>query len=297
MNRPDLIRLLIALATLAGTTAHGAQNDQLPTDLVALPDRSINVALYASHVALSGPWMNSVKLRSGEGSTNLAVLRINRHYAFGENQKYSIAPVLVLSAADSDADSRLVLSSGRQASGPGDARMGAVLWFHKDEINREYANASIFVSLPTGEYEKANAVNIGENRVKVVLSSGWMQSLGSSWVLDLIPEVAIFGDNTHYLNNRRLSQDMAYAMTGMLRYKATPTLHWYTSAQWNRGGAIQVDGIQRTGAPENTRLALGTILFGSNNHMLQLRYSRDVQIENGYRNEGEFAIRWSTYFR
>ena len=297
MNRPDLIRLLIALLTFAGNAAHSAQNDQLPTDLVALPDGAINIALYASHLSISGPWMDGAKIRPGEGSTNLAVLRINRHYAFGDNDKYTIAPVLVLSAADSDADSRLVLSSGRQASGFGDVRLGAAFWFHKDQINREYAAASIFVSLPTGEYEKANAVNIGENRVKLILSSGWMQSLGSNWVLDLIPEVAVFGDNTRYLNNRRLSQDTAYAMTGMLRYKATPSVHWYTTAQRNSGGATQVDGVQKVGAPENTRVAVGTIIFGSNNNMLQLRYSRDVQIQNGYRNEGELAIRWSTYFK
>jgi len=65
----------------------------------------------------------------------------------------------------------------------------------------------------------------------------------------------------------------------------------------NRGGETQLDGVRRTGAPDNTRLALGTILFGTNNHMLQLRYSRDVQIENGNRNDGEMAIRWSTYFK
>ncbi len=297
MNSPHLLRVLIALSSLAGSAAHGAQNDQLPTDLVALPDGSINVALYASHLPLSGPWMDGAKLRSGEGSTNLAVLRINRHYAFGENDKYSIAPVLVVSAADSDADSRLVLTPGRQASGFGDLRLGAAFWFHKDDVNREYAAATAFISLPTGDYEKANTVNIGENRVKTVFSLGWMKPLGTSWVLDLIPEIAIFGDNKHYLNNRRLSQDTAYAMTGMLRYKATPKVHWYTSAQVNRGGVIEVDGVQRVGAPENTRMAVGTILFGSNNNMLQLRYSRDVQIENGFRNEGEMAIRWSTYFK
>ena len=240
--------------------------------------------------------MDGAKLRSGEGSTTLGVLRMNRHFAFGENKKYTLAPVAVLTTADTEANSTMVIPSGRQSSGFGDLRLGAVFWFYKDEVNREYGTASAFVSLPTGEYDPTKAVNVGENRTKIILSTGWMQPLGSRWVLDLIPEVAIFGDNKRYLSNRRLSQDTAYAMTGMLRYKATPTVHWYTSAQVNRGGETQLDGVRRTGAPDNTRLALGTILFGTNNHMLQLRYSRDVQIQNGYRNEGEMAIRWSIYF-
>lgn len=297
MNRHRLLNALAAVSGLCSLTAYSAQNDQLPTDLVALPDGSINVAVYASHQSLSGPWMDGAKLRSGEGSVALGAFRINRHFAFGENKRYSIAPVLALTTASTEADATMVIPAGRESSGFGDVRLGSVFWFHKDDVNRQYANASVFFSLPTGDYDRTKAVNVGENRIKTILSMGWMQPLGSRWVLDLIPEIAFFGDNSRYLGNRRLSQDTAYAMTGMLRYKATPTLHWYTSAQINRGGETQLDGVRRTGAPDNTRLYLGAILFGSNNHMLQLRYSRDVQIENGNRNDGEMAIRWSTYFK
>lgn len=297
MNRPIPKRFLALLCSLGSLTAHGAQNDQLPTDLVALPDGSINIALYAAHQPLSGPWLDGTKLRSGEGSTQLGVLRVNRHFNLGANDQYTLAPVLVLTTAGSEANAKMVTLPGRESSGLGDVRLGAVLWFHKDDVNRQYGTVNLFFSLPTGDYEPAKAVNVGENRMKTIVSGGWMQPLGRQWVLDLIPEIAIFGDNTRYLNNRRLSQDVAYAMTGMLRYKATPTVHWYGSAQVNRGGETQVNGVPRTGAPDNTRLALGAILFGSNNNMLQLRYSRDVSIENGYRNEGEMAIRWSTFFR
>ncbi len=297
MNRIRLVSTVAVMCGLGSLSAYAAQNDQLPTDLVALPDGSINVAVYASHQSLSGPWMDGSKLRPGEGSVTLGAFRINRHFVFGDNDKYSIAPVMALTTVSSEADAKLVTASGREASGFGDLRLGTVFWFHKDNVNREYANASVFFSLPTGDYEPAKAVNVGENRMKTILSMGWMQPLGSHWVLDLIPEIAFFGDNTRYLGNRRLSQDTAYAMTGMLRYKATPKLHWYTTAQLNRGGETQLDGVRRTGAPNNTRVAVGAILFGSNNHMLQLRYSRDVQIDNGYRTDGEMAVRWSTYFK
>jgi len=300
VHRYRLIGLPVLVVCLGSLPAHGAQNDQLPTDLVALPNGAVNVALYASQQSLSGPWMGGAKLRPGEGSTDLSVLRLNRHFSLGEGDKYTIAPVIVLSAVNAEVDRTLapLPLKGLQASGMGDVRLGAAFWFHKDDTLREYAAVSAFVSLPTGDYDSARTINPGENRTKIILSAGWMQQLGRQWVLDLIPEVAIFGDNTRYQTNRRLSQDTAYAMTGVLRYKATPTLHWYGSAQLNRGGGTQVDGIQRAGggAPENTRLSVGTILFGSNNNMLQLRYSRDVQIENGYRNQGQVGIRWSTVF-
>jgi hypothetical protein len=128
-----------------------------------------------------------------------------------------------------------------------------------------------------------------------------MQPLGSSWVLDLVPELAFFGTNKEYvginqLGNSRLSQDMAYAMTGTLRYKATRTIHWYGTAQVNRGGATQLNGAALTGAPNNTRLALGALIFSAENSQVQLRYARDIQIDNGLRNTGEIMLRWSTIF-
>jgi hypothetical protein len=161
--------------------------------------------------------------------------------------------------------------------------------------------ATLIVSLPTGSYTPTQAVNIGENRMKTVLSLGWMQPLGSRWVLDLVPEVAFFGDNKAYvglnrLGTSRLSQDIAYAMSGTLRYKATQAIHWYGTAQINRGGATQLNGAELTGAPDNTRLALGALVFSSDKSQIQLRYAKDVQIENGFRNAGEILLRWSTVF-
>ena len=297
MPRSSLPRLCAVMLALASLPVQAAQNDPLPTDFVALPDGAINIAVYAARQSLSGPWMDGDKLRSGEGSINQFAMRLIRHFSLGEGGKYTLAPALVLSGADASANSTLVPLNGREASGFGDVRIGGGFWFHADRENREFAMLTAFVVLPTGDYESTRAVNIGENRLKTVLSLGWMKPLGRDWVLDLTPEVAVFGDNTEYRGNRRLSQDTAYAMTGTLRYKATQYVHWYGSAQINRGGATQINGVANTGGPENTRLALGTLLVTGENNHVQLRYSKDIQIENGFRNNGEFAIRWSGVFK
>jgi hypothetical protein len=245
-----------------------AQNDQQPTDFVSLPNGTTNAAIYAARQSVDGPWKNGTQLRQGEGSSNLLVIRLNRHFSVGEEGKYTVAPLMTLSASDTHANATLVPMRGGEASGLGDLRLGTAFWFHSDHVNREYVMATFIVSLPTGSYIPTQAVNIGENRTKTVLSLGWMQPLGSSWVLDLVPELAFFGTNKEYvginqLGNSRLSQDMAYAMTGTLRYKATRTIHWYGTAQVNRGGATQLNGTALTGAPNNTRLALGALIFSA----------------------------------
>ena len=114
-------------------------------------------------------------------------------------------------------------------------------------------------------------------------------------------QVIFFGDNKEYIGmnlrgTSRLSLDTAYAMSGTLRYKATQAMHLYGTAQINRGGATQLNGAAFTGAPNNTRLALGALFIATDKSQIQLRYAQDVDIQNGLRNAGETMLRWSTVF-
>lgn len=286
-----------ALALAGAAPAFAAQNDLLPTDLIALPDRQLNLALYAAQQSMTGPWRDGQQQLAGEAAIRLTALRVVRHFSVGEQGRYTVAPVAILTAADASANATLAAVAGREASGVGDLRVGTSFWFHVDRENREYATATLLMTLPTGDYRSSQLLNIGENRIKTVLSLGWMKPLSQRWVLDLSPEVAVFGDNERYLGQRRLSQDVAYAMTATLRHRTTAAWHWYGSAQVNRGGATRVDGQAGTGAPDNTRLALGTLLFTGDGEQWQLRYARDVEASNGFRTDGELVLRWSQVFR
>jgi hypothetical protein len=295
------LRSLIATLLLAIVCpfSGAAQNDFFPTDYVALPDGGLNIAAYAAHQTLTGPWANGARTAPGELTTNLLAVRVSRHFSVGEKSQYTLAPVMVLTAADTNRNTTLS-ALGQPVSGFGDLRLGAAFWPYVDRANREYVLTGVFVSLPTGDYQSSQRLNIGENRIKTVLVAGWMKTLGERWVLDLAPEVAFFGDNKRYAGADTLSQDTAYALTGTARYKATPSWHWYGSAQINRGGATRREGTITgtvTGAPENTRLALGTLLFTGENSQIQLRYAQDVEISNGFRNARELVLRWSVVFR
>jgi hypothetical protein len=221
------------------------------------------------------------------------VLRASRVFALGENQQYAWAPVVVLGYADINTNSTLgTILPGSNASGMGDLRVGNAFWFHIDRPNRTYGLVSLFASFPTGEYNTSSALNVGENRVRYVLSAGWMQPIAGKWLIDVAPEVAIYGEDDRYLGTRVRTQDTSYALTSYLRYRQSDVLQFYGGAQINRGGATQATGIAPTGAPDNTRLYLGTMLFTSPKQQWQLRYSKDVQIQNGLRSDGEISLRY-----
>lgn len=284
-------------ACLAALPAAAAVNDVLPTDYVALPGGITNLSVYALHQRLAGPWRNGQPASNGELDVNLFALRLSRPFPVGEHGQYALAPVLVLPWADGESSGALPAVFGKRASGQGDLRVGLSFWHHIDRANREYSAVSAFVSLPTGDYNSSQILNAGENRTRLVLSGGWLRQLGKHWVTDIVPEVAFYGDNRAYLGNRVLSQNVSYALTGWLRYRITPTLQWMGGAQVNRGGASYTNGTLSTGAPNNTRLSTGLLLFTAEQQQWILRYSRDVATDNGFRLENEFTLRYSVSFR
>jgi len=276
--------------------ATAAVNDIYPTDFVALPSGSVNITIYAGHQKASGPYTNGVRSPAGEINLNQIALRASRVFPVGQDNQYAWAPVAVLSQADVNANATLGNSIGAGASGMGDLRLGNAFWFHIDRPNRTYGLIGLFAILPTGDYNSSRILNVGENRTRYVLSAGWMQPIIGKWLMEVSPEIAVYGDNGQYRGTQVRSQDTSYALTTYLRYRQSDVWQFYGGGQINRGGAAQVNGVQTAGEPNNTRLYLGTIFFSLPKRQWQLRYSKDVQIDNGFRSEGEISLRYLMSF-
>lgn len=286
--------LCLALASMPALST-AAVNDIYPTDNIPLPDGRKNVALYALNQEGSGLYTNGKRFPSGEINANLYALRVGKHYSFGDNGQYTFGPMAVLTWGDQTPDRTLKNFTFNETSGYGDLRLGSSVWFHIDRENREYAMVSASVLLPTGTYDKTKLLNLGENRYRYVLSAGWMRSLSEHWVIDLAPEIVYYGDNTEYLVNKRKSQDASYALTGILRYRVTPSFHVYGGTVLNGGGAYKINSTE-TGAPNNTRVNAGMMLIDAGKQQVHLRYSQDVSGDNGFRLDREIALRYSAFF-
>lgn len=284
----------IAILSLS-VPASAAVNDVFPTDYIAMKDGTLNTTFYLGHREQQGPYVKGHKVLNGSIDTDLAALRLSYHMNVGE--RYTFAPVAVMSWANSQSGPSLLSRAiGDESKGMTDLRLGGSFWFHRDFDKRQYAAVSLFAALPTGHYDERQILNAGENRWKWIMSGGLMFPIGNRLVIDLSPEIAWYGDNNDYLGKYRLEQDVSYALTGYLRYRITPDFQLVTGAQINRGGATAIDGKDLNNAPENTRLSLGVLFFTPGRDQWQVRYSHDSSTEYGFKTINELIVRLTTQF-
>ena len=279
--------------------AMAAVNDMYPADYVAMPNGTLNVTAYLSAAESAGPYSGGKKLAAGELSSGFTALRISRHFSVGEDDKYTLGPVVAFSYSDLSPNAALSSRVGQGTAGMGDLRLGSVFWFHVDRPNRTYGAVSLFAILPNGDYDPGQTLNTSENRRRYVLSAGWVQPLGRDWMLDVSPEMAVYGDNTQYKSTHTLRQDNAYALTAYLRYRHSQAWQFFGGGQWNRGGASTDNGVAASGAPGNTRAYAGMVYFepAAQLRQWQLRYARDVSSYNGLRLNNELSLRYLVTFR
>lgn len=291
----DVGGLILLLSLLNVSAAKAAVNDVLPGDFFPLATGTSTFAAYAYDRHSTGPYAQGQKKLDGELDTQLIALRFGHFFEFSGKPLSLIA--LLPWARVTIAPSGLTRLLGEETSGVGDLRLGATQWLVTEREQGRYLAISGMLSLPTGNYERSQVVSIGENRTKLTLSLGWIEPLGNSWVFEMTPELAWYGSNDRYLGNHTLVQKSTFALTGYLRYRATPNWQFHVGEQINRGGATSLDGVDRGDAPDNPRLMLGmTFVSDDRKHQWIVRAARDTAIENGFKNNSELLLRYLRIF-
>lgn len=286
---------VLALFLLLANKAPAAVNDILPADYFPLVNGMSSLGIYAYDRQASGPYVRNRKIVDGELSTQILALR-GVHFFEVAERPFSVVAVVPWSATEL-APSALASVLGKQASGLGDLRLGATGWLLAEREKGRYLGISALASLPTGDYDNRQSLNIGENRYKATLNIGWIEPLGQNVLFELSPELAWFGDNPDYVGGKQLEQRTAYALTSYLRYRATPNWQFHAGAQINRGGETIINSIRQDNAADNSRLMLGfTFLSDSKQHQWIVRVARDTEIRNGFKLDSEVLVRYLWMF-
>jgi len=181
------------------------------------------------------------------------------------------------------------------SNGIGDTTLVFALWPYVDRAKEEYLGLATYLTLPTGEYDKNSAVNIGSNVYQTAFQAGYQRKLVNNvnWMSAL--DVVLAGDNNQFLGNRKLEKDPLYNFQTGLQYVFNPTYSASVGYFYTVGGESTLDGADRGDINKIHRYQLtgqGIYNFGR----LMLQYGSEFANENSYIEDHRLIARYAFKF-
>lgn len=180
-------------------------------------------------------------------------------------------------------------------NGMGDLILASTIWLVNNPASGTYLGVTPMVTLPSGDYDKNDALNIGENRHKYILQLGLSQKLIDQLTLDAAFDGTHFGDNDHYAGNSILKQHTLYQGQVILRYNILSNLDIRTSYSRQFGGEQSVGGVSQ-GRPGQSKYSIGTAYMLPSKTQLILGWGRDTDIDNGFKTQSQLSLRVAQIF-
>jgi len=124
-----------------------------------------------------------------------------------------------------------------------------------------FLTGALWVTAPTGDYDKKRIINIGANRWVLKPELAFGTPIGPTW-LEVNTYVSLYGDNEDYLGDNKLEQKPLYAVEGHYSYSFNRALWASLDATYNKGGETRINGVNQDNQQENTLLgaSLGFML-------------------------------------
>lgn len=140
---------------------------------------------------------------------------------------------------------------------------------------------SLTVTGPTGQYDGAKLINLGTNRWGFKPEVGVAVPKGR-WDFDAYLGVWMFTDNSDFFpGGRTRSQSRVVALQGHASYTFKPRLWAAIDATYYQGGGASVDGGERSGDMNNSRLG-ATMSFPMGRYQsLKVAYSSGMAVRTG----------------
>ena len=202
MNKIRLLTLSTLLPAL-----HANAGEVAPGDYEQYPVGATIGAIYYQHATTDSAYANGHKASSDfRVTSDVGILRLLHVYALSDT--VTIDPQFLLPFGHvSGAGDASALGSTR---GVGDLILTAPVKWRFNEA-RDTLSIAPYVYVPSGTYDKDDALNLGENRWKFELQSAYVKHFTEKWAMDLVGGATWYGDNTDYgANADRLKQDVSY---------------------------------------------------------------------------------------
>ncbi len=287
-NKLRLLTLTTVLPAL-----HANAGEVAPGDYEQYPVGATIGAIYYQHSTTNSAYSNGHKVSSDFNlNSDVGILRLLHVYALSDTLTIDPQFLLPFGHVSTGGDAS-ALGSTR---GVGDLILTAPLKWRLNDARDTFSIAP-YVYVPTGTYDKDDALNIGENRWKFELQSAYVKHFTEHWAMDLVGGATWYGDNTDFgANGDRLKQDVSYAAQVMGRYMPDATTAFGIGFGRTWAGETNVEHVNQDNEMGTTNFRLTATKFFTAQDQIQLQLGKDLTVENGPKEAFRMNLRYARVF-
>ncbi|NWE46772.1 transporter [Pseudomonas gingeri] len=282
----------LALVPVLGYADNARDWQNIPIDL--------NMVFgYYNRVDTNTPIDTSLPLDGLSLNADLYILRLARSFAVdGRNSAIQIVqPYADVSASF---DNARFFTGTKHNGGMGDTQIVLAhnIFGGPALTQQEFANwtpetfltGALWITTPTGDYDKNRVINIGSNRWAIKPELGFGTPFGPTW-LEINTWVSLFGDNKDYHGDSKLEQKPLYAIEGHYSYTINRALWASLDATYSRGGETKIDGDWQDNKQENALLGASVGFMLSPQFGGMVAYSDTVSERKGSPDVNTWTLR------
>jgi hypothetical protein len=190
---------------------------------------------------------------------NIYILRLARSFDFGgKNAAFQL--LIPYAEGDAKLDNSVFFTDDKHGSGMGDVTaVFASNIFGGPAVTKEefatwqggtFLSYALYVTAPTGDYDKKQVINIGANRWSVKPEIAFGTPFGPTW-LELNAYVSFYTDNEDYIGSNKLEQRPLGTLEGHYSYTINRALWVSLDGTYAKGGETKVNGSAQDNEQEN----------------------------------------------
>ena len=149
---------------------------------------------------------------------------------------------------------------------------------------------SLTVSIPTGQYDSARLINVGNNRWAFKPELGYARYMGK-WSLEGAVGAWFYTDNTEFYGGKTKEQDPIGSFQFHVIYTFRPRMWLGFDANYYTGGRTYLDGAASNDLQKNSRMGLTFAMPISRVQSLKFSFSRGA-VTNIGADFNSFGMSW-----
>lgn len=285
------MKFLLVVVGLA-ISLQAAVYDITPSDYESAKPGIHVMSLNYLYKNLTGPYHKGAKLTDDSIKQHTAFWRYNYFLKVGD-KPVSLGVVLPYTQLKTKGEI-LEQALGKESKGASDGIVSATIWLKSDRENKEYFALSLIATLPTGSYDANKPLNTADGRTIYALTLGYITKLQKNLFLELIPELAMYGDKKSAGNT--LKQKPSVALSSHLRVSFLPELEGFIGFQSSYNSQTSMNGIKQNDEHFSQKYSTGFAWYTERYHQLLFRYSKEKGREFGMQSNNEFLLRYRWWF-